>query len=85
MREGAYGLDDSEVLNKIRNIEGDEAAVQIEQSKDEGLSVPESNAAVHPRTMMVHVQNTGVASRAMMRSVWLEQIADNAVPLSCFA
>lgn len=47
----------------------------IDEEQNEKFAVPESNAVVNPRTVMVHVEDAAVARRAMMASFRLENIA----------
>jgi hypothetical protein len=43
----------------------------IPEEQDEVLMVPEANAIIHPRAMVIHPENTSVADTTMMASVWL--------------
>ena len=44
------------------------------------LSVPEADAVVDPGTVVVHVEHTPVAGRAVVAPLRLEHIAHQAVP-----
>ena len=54
----------------------------VNEEQYEKLAVPESNTVVNPWTVMVHVQHTSVARRAMMASLWLENVTHQAVSSS---
>lgn len=62
--------------NKVSSYE------DIDEQKHEEFAVPKANTVVDPRAVMVHVQHTPVASRAVMASLRLEYIAHQAVPPS---
>lgn len=48
---------------------------QVEDKKQEVAVVLHSEAVVHPRTMVIHHENTSITGLAMMRSSWLDFIA----------
>jgi hypothetical protein len=50
------------------------------KQQEEKLVIPEADAVVDPRTMMVHLQNAGAAHSAMMASIRLVLATPLAVP-----
>jgi hypothetical protein len=55
------------------------AQKNVDQKKHEKLPVPESNAIVNPRAVMVHIEDTPIASRAVMAAFGLENVAHQTV------
>lgn len=51
----------------------------IDKQIQEKLPVPESNTVIDPGTVVVHVQHASITCRAMVATVGLENIADEAV------
>ena len=51
----------------------------VNEEQYEKLAVPESNTVINPRTVMVHVEHTSVARRAMMASLWLENVTHQTI------
>ena len=52
----------------------------IYQKEQEVFAIPEANAIVDPRTMVVHVQNTPIACRTVVASFGFEDVAHEAIP-----
>ncbi len=46
--------------------------MDVDEKEDEVLAVPESNAVVDPGAVVVHVDHTAVADRAVMAALRLE-------------
>lgn len=69
-------------LDKVRQASGhDEDAVQqcVSQEQDEELVVIVADAVVHPRTVVVHLEDAAGADAAVVRAVRLDQHASVAV------
>jgi hypothetical protein len=54
----------------------------IDEKKQEVLSVPETNAIVDPWAVVVHIQNASIAGGAVMASLRLENVAHETVSAS---
>jgi hypothetical protein len=54
---------------------------QVEQVKKKVPLVLKSKTVVDPRTVVVRLEDTLVAHRAVMRTLWLDFFADVAVPV----
>jgi hypothetical protein len=46
------------------------------------FSIPEADTIVYPRTMVIHVENTTIAGRAVVTTIRFEYIAHETVPLT---
>ena len=54
----------------------------IDEEEDEKFAVPKANAIVDPGAVVIHVQYASIARRAVMASLWLENVAHKAVASS---
>ncbi len=68
------------IANNIKNEPEEEK--QIKKQLHEEFTVIKPNTVVHPGAMMIHIQHTYIADRAMMASLWLKCITYQAVSLS---
>lgn len=53
----------------------------IDEEEEESLVVVEAKASGKPRTMVVHLQDTGAARGAMVGAIWLLELALFAVTI----
>lgn len=60
-------------------INEDHKEKEVEQELHEELPVVEANAVIDPRTVMVHIEHTDVADWAVMASLRLEGVTDQAI------
>jgi hypothetical protein len=44
----------------------------VKQQQNEVLMVPEADAIIHPRAMMIHPEDTYITDTAMVAPIWLE-------------
>lgn len=51
----------------------------VYKQKKEIFAVPKTNTVIDPGAMVIHVQNTPIANRAMMASLWFENVAHETV------
>ena len=54
----------------------------VYQEKEEELSIPKANAIVNPGAVVVHVEHAPTTRRAVMASLWLEDVAHETVAAS---
>ena len=54
----------------------------VDEKKYEELAIPEANAIVDPRAVMVHVENAAIARGTMMATLGFEDVAHQAVTAS---
>lgn len=54
---------------------------RIGDEENKIFAISDTNTIVDPRAMMIQIQNTLAASRAMMTPFWLEDFAHNAISL----
>lgn len=47
----------------------------VDEQQQKVLAVPETNAVVDPGAVVVHVQHAPIASRAVVASLWFEDVA----------
>ena len=51
----------------------------VYKQKKEVFAVPKANTVINPRTMVIHVENTTITNRAMMASLWFENVTHETV------
>ena len=54
----------------------------VDEKEDEEFAIPETDAVVDPRAVVIHVEDTPVAATAVMAPLWLENIAHEAITAS---
>ena len=58
--------------------------MDVGEQKHEVFAIPEANAVVHPRAVVVHVDHAAVAHRTVVAALRLEQVAHQTIPLAFF-
>ena len=56
--------------------------MDVDEEQNEELAVPKADAVVNPWAVMVHIEHTPVARRAVMTPLWLKNVAHKAVSAS---
>jgi len=51
----------------------------VDEEKDEEFAVPKADAVIDPWAVVVHIEHTSVAARAVMASLWLKDVAHQAI------
>ena len=72
-------LDALNPWSEHRKDNEDGGQLDVDEKQQEVLTVPEADAVVDPRAVMVHVEHASVAGGAVMAPLGLEDVAHEAV------
>ena len=61
-----------------------ECADRVEQEQEEVLAVPEPHTVIDPGTVMIHVEYTTIAGRAVVTAIGLEHVAHQTVAFALY-
>ena len=72
-------LNDFDNINRVESKDKQSDQNSVSQKQNKLLSVEKPYATPEPRTVMIHAQNTLLATGTVMTSLWLETMANHAV------